>query len=148
MRWLPAVALLVLTPGCLQAASTSGGLFGEALDCSTDQQVVVSARKDVLMPADMPRDVRDSFSEPALVTVHAREGQTLHAVATWAEAGGEVAVQFDGPWDASVQTDNTWSGSGEVSAGEYTLELTGSPMAFEVTYTLYLAAIGCTPADE
>jgi hypothetical protein len=146
MRWLPAVALLVLTPGCLEASS-SGGLFGEQLDCSMDRQTVVGASKDFLMPADLPQDVRDSFGQDARVTVRARDGQTLQAVATWAEAGGDVAVQFDGPWDASVQTDNTWSGGGEVAAGEYTLELSGAPMAFDVTYTLYLTAYGCTPAE-
>jgi hypothetical protein len=145
MRWLVLAAFVVLTPGCLNASS--GGLFEAALDCSVDHQIVMAASKDLLMPADMPRDVRDSFGPPALVTVHAREGQTLQAVATWAAVGGEVAVQFDGPWDATVETDNTWTGGGEVSAGDYTLELTGSPMAFDVTYTLYLLASGCTPHE-
>jgi hypothetical protein len=60
---------------------------------------------------------------------------------------GELEVLFDGPAGNAIVTDNSWTSSGEVPAGDYSLELAGSPMAYDVTYTLYLVASGCTPTE-
>lgn len=146
MRWLPAVALLlVASAGCI--GPSSGNVFHIGEDCSSSRQIVTSASADVLLPATMPAEARDSFGPRASVTVTAREGQTVHAIATWVTVAGEVEVLFDGPTGTAIQTDNTWQSSGMVAAGDYTLELAGDPMAFDVTYTLYIVASGCTPVE-
>lgn len=142
MRWLLAAAVLLALPGCL------GPSMALDLDCSTNQQTVVAASADLLVTADVPDSMRTSFAHIARISVEAREGQTLTAHATWAAAGGAVNLLYDGPTAAAVVTDRTWTSTGEVSAGTYTLELEGDPMAFEVTYTLHLVASGCTPRDS
>lgn len=108
----------------------------------------MAASADLVFPADVPDEVKDPFGPTPRISVHAREGQLLHASAAWAPASGEVDVRFDGPGANEVETDLTWSSHGEVSEGDYTLELAGAPMAFEVTYTLTLVASGCTPFDD
>ena len=145
MRWLLAAVVLLL-PGCIQAGSGANPFhIGE--DCSSTQQTIFSTGADVLMPATMPEAVRASFGPLAKASVTAREGQTLLAVASWVPTAGDVEVLFDGAGTNQATTENAWTSQGEVEAGEYTLELVGDPMAFEVTYTLYLSATGCTPID-
>jgi hypothetical protein len=141
MRWMPA-ALVLLLPGCLGSPIDP---FAASVDCSVDRQVVVSASKDFLFPSSMPEEARESFGALAKVTVHAREGQKVQAIATRVAGAGGVEVDYDGPRGTAIETDNSWTSDGEVSQGDYTLELVGSPMAYEVTYTLYLTAYGCTP---
>ena len=145
MRWLLA-ALALLAPGCIDPSVDAFEIGRQ--DCSSSQQAVTSADTDVLLPSSVPDDVRESFGPLARITVHAREGQTLQAVATWVEVAGDVEVLFDGPGRNVVESDNGWVSTGVVGEGDYTLELAGSPMAYDVTYTLYLAAIGCTPAED
>jgi ABC-type uncharacterized transport system auxiliary subunit len=145
MRWVLA-ALLLLVPGCI-SGSPAANVFNIGQDCSSNQQTVVATSGDVLLPATMPASMRESFGPRAVVSVTAREGQSLLAVATWAPSAGEVEVLFDGPGTNQATTDYAWTSQGEVEAGDYTLELVGDPMAFEVTYTLYISATGCTPVD-
>ena len=145
MRWLAAAALPLLFAGCLG----SPGSFLDAsavVDCSSQHASVVSARTDVLLPADVPDEARSAFGPIPRITVHAREGQTLTATAVYVPTSGEVDVLYDGPHSNQATTDMTWQSSGEVSEGDYTLELEGAPMAYGVTYTLFLVASGCTPA--
>ncbi|MEA3136347.1 MAG: hypothetical protein QOC71_628 [Thermoplasmata archaeon] len=143
MRWMLA-GLALLFAGCLGSPAS---VFGAAanLDCSTNQAGVVSASSDVVFPATVPDDVKASFGPIPRVTVHAREGQRLQAVATWVPTTGDVGILYDGPRSNAVETDLSWTSYGEVSEGDYTLELQGTPMGFGVTYTLYLVATGCTP---
>lgn len=146
MRWLLAAAVMsVAAAGCIGQPSANVFHIGE--DCSNSRQIVTSASADVLLPAAMPTDVRDSFGPRTSVTVTARDGQTVQAIATWLPVAGEVAVLFDGPNGNAIETDNSWHSSGVVDAGEYTFELAGDPMAFDVTYTMYLTAYGCTPIE-
>lgn len=145
MRWMLApLALTLAFAGCLDASPASVFSHGSQ-DCSMDQQVVANAEAEVLLPDGTPEEVRQAMGSVARVTVHAREGQTIQAVATWGAIGGEVTVLYDGPHSAEASTDQTYSAYGEVAEGNYTLELVGDPMAFEATYTLYLIAMGCTP---
>jgi hypothetical protein len=142
MRWILACLGLLLLPGCFGSPL---GAIQASVDCSVDRQVIVSASKDFLFPSSMPQDARESFGTLAKLTVHAREGQKVQAVATWVASGGSVDVEYDGPRGTAIETDNSWTSDGEVGSGDYTLELVGSPMAFDITYTLYLTAYGCTP---
>lgn len=137
------LGLLALLSGCI-ASDGSSVLGGGVIDCSTSSEVQVASNADVLLPADVPDQAREPFGPIPRATVHAREGQKLDAVATWQAAGGEVGVLFDGPAGNVVTTDNTWTFSGMVPEGDYTLELEGDPFATQVTYTLYLVASGCT----
>lgn len=145
MRWTPVAGLLLAAAlsGCI--GSPSSDVFHVGQDCSRDQQVVTTASADVLLPAALPTEVRESMGPRAFVTVTAREGQTLQAVAAWVPVAGQAEVQFDGPARNAVATDHSWSSSDVVPAGDYTLEIVGSPMAYDVTFTLYLVASGCTP---
>lgn len=146
MRLLAAAAVLLFLPGCL--GDPPGFFESSELDCSADQRIVQAASADVLMAEGVPTEVRDQFGE-ARVTVHARAGQTLTAIATWSQMTGDVDVAFDGPRGSETRVERTWASSnGEVtSTGDYTLELVGDPMATQVTYALYLVANGCTPMD-
>lgn len=145
MRWLlPLAALPFILAGCLGSpASVFDSHRGE--DCSVNQAGLVAASADVVFPSEVPDDVKQQFGPVPRITVHAREGQTLHASASWAPVSGDVGVVFDGPSGHQVVTERTWSSFGEVSEGDYTLELEGTPMGFQVTYTLQLVATGCTP---
>jgi hypothetical protein len=149
MRWpsLPAAVLIAVAPfalaGCL--GSPSGVFAGVHEDCSTSEAALVGANTDVIFPGTVPDDVKGQFGNLPRITVHAREGQKVQAVATWMPLSGEAEVSYDGPRSAQVETGRTWTSFGEVSEGNYTLELQGTPMAFQVTYTLYLIASGCTP---
>lgn len=141
---LAAAILLVASAGCLGPGSAFEAV---GLDCTSTYQTVAATNADVLMPATMPGAMRESFGPRALVSVTAREGQTLTAAASWVPTAGAVEVLFDGSGTNRATTDLAWSSSGEVPAGEYTLELVGDPMAFQVVYTLYLSASGCTPSE-
>lgn len=140
LRWL-VLAAIPLFAGCLDDPR-----FGPvAMDCSDDSQVIVGAHREILYPSSAPDEVRVTNSR-AVATVTARDGQTLVAQVTYSVAYGEVNVLLDAPHENQAQTQGTWSSQGEVSAGDYTLELEGSPFAFEVQYTIVLVAYGCTPA--
>ncbi|MFA5943132.1 MAG: hypothetical protein WC876_01560 [Candidatus Thermoplasmatota archaeon] len=143
MRWLLAL-LAIAVSGCIDS---SGGVFQVGLDCSSNQAVVVAAQADLLMSASVPDEVREPFGPIARITVPARAGQTLTAVATWAAAGGDINARYDGPTASEVETGQTWSSTGGrvQTTGNYTLELEGAPIAAQVTYTLSLIASGCTP---
>lgn len=147
MRWLLAPLVLTLSfAGCI--GSSPASVFSHVgEDCSIDQATVANAEAEVLMPDGTPEEVRQAMGSVARLTVHAREGQVVQAVATWSPIGGEVRALFDGPHSAEVATDRTYSAYGTVSEGDYTLELVGDPMAFGVTHTLYLVAMGCTPVE-
>ncbi|MHB1262211.1 MAG: hypothetical protein ACYC2H_10915 [Thermoplasmatota archaeon] len=145
MRWLLAPLTLTLAfAGCIDASPASVFSHGRE-DCSIDQKAVANAESEVLMPDGTPEEVRQAMGSVARITVHAREGQIVQAVAAWSAVGGEVEALFDGPRSTEAATDRTYSSYGEVSEGNYTLELVGDPMAFGVTYTFYLVAVGCTP---
>jgi hypothetical protein len=148
MRWsLPAAVLLAIGPfalaGCL---GSPGGVFaGVHEDCSTSESSLVAVSADVIFPGSVPEDVKAEFGTLPRITVHAREGQNVQAVAAWAPMSGLAEVAYDGPRQDRVETSNSWTSFGEVHEGNYTLELQGAPMAFEVVYSLYLSASGCTP---
>ncbi len=146
MRWLLAPLVLTLAAsGCIDSSASSVFFNAGGEDCSIDQATVANAEAEVLMPDGTPEEVRQAMGSTARVTVHAREGQIVQAVAAWGAVGGQVDALFDGPHSSEVATDRTYSSYGEVSEGNYTLELVGDPMAFGVRYTLYLVAVGCTP---
>jgi hypothetical protein len=142
---LVAAFLLLAFAGCV--GSPASVLDGRQLDCTSNHQTVASTETDVLMPGTMPESMREAMGPRAKVSVAAREGQTLLAVATWTSAAGGVEVRFDGSGMDQSSTDQAWTSQGAVHAGNYTLELVGDPMAFEVVYTLYISASGCTYED-
>lgn len=144
MRLL-APASLILAASLLSGCLSDSPLGHVELDCSEDSQITVGASREMLVPASTPDQAR-LVGGPARATVTAREGQTLYAQVTYSMVSGEVNVLFDAPHENQATTDRTWNSQGEVSAGDYTLELEGAPFAFEVTYTMVLIATGCTPA--
>lgn len=146
MRVPPLAALAVLLcaggAGCIEASSSASDR-----DCTSANHSIVAARSDLLLPAAATDASGNPFGGEARVTVLARAGQTLTAVATWQVQGGEAQVVFDGPDGDEVRTGGTWTHQSEASSdGRYTLQLEGAPLAMGVAYTLYLDASGCTPA--
>lgn len=141
MRWLaPAAAFLVLVlSGCISGSSSY------SQDCSSSTNQVVSVQRSLLLPEE-PTDT--PYEEGGnRISIVAREGQDIVAVAIWNVAAGAAQVNFDGPSHHQASTQKTWTMTTYgVPAGEYSLEMVGAPFAFEAIYTMQIVASGCTPA--
>jgi hypothetical protein len=141
MRGILAVAAclsIVALSGCVAEAT------GIGQDCTSSITQVVAQSKSVLLPAaatDGP-----PYSDATKIVVHARQGQNLQAVAMWTQDAGTAQVVFDGPAGHTTSVRTLWMSTAVgVPAGDYTLELEGTPVAFGVVYTMQLMAYGCTP---
>lgn len=141
MRWVLAAAVVSLLglSGCIS------GVDGSSLDCSSSSNAVDNVYRSMLLPeepTDTPYD-----DDGNTITVQAREGQDILAIAVWKVAAGQAQVNFDGPRAHLVSTQNSWTmTSYDVPAGQYSLTMVGAPFAFDVGYSLQIWAVGCTEA--
>jgi phage baseplate assembly protein gpV len=142
MRWLlavVAVSFLALS-GCVSVDGSS------ALDCTSSSSQAVGVQRSMLLPEEPAETPYDEDGNT--ITVQAREGQDIVAVAIWKVSAGQAQVKFDGPSTHLVSTQDTWTMTTyDVPAGEYSLTMVGSPFAVDVGYTLQIIASGCTPVE-
>jgi hypothetical protein len=141
MRWsAPAAAFMVLIlSGCVS------GNLASSQDCSSSTNQVAAVQRSLLLPEEPPGSPYQEDGNR--ISVAARAGQDLVAVATWHAAAGAAQVNFDGPSTHQVSTQKSWTMTTyDVPAGEYSLEMVGAPFAFDAVYTMQIVASGCTPA--
>ena len=141
MRWVlaaAAVSLLGLS-GCVSIDGASD------LDCSSASNGAENVYRSMLLPQepmDTPYD-----DDGNTISVQAREGQDILAIAVWKVAAGQAQVNFVGPTAHLVSTENSWTMTTyNVPAGEYSLTMVGAPFAADVGYSLMIWATGCTEA--
>lgn len=150
MQWFTLCAVVVAAglSGCLEANAGGSNPFGlgNASTCAgVDPQLAnESGQYGLILPATASETSGEAVAPRIRVTVDALEGQTLVASASWVAQSGIANVLFDAPAGGiESETTNSYSWTGTVPAGRYTLEIEGDPMAFNVVASVSLVATGC-----
>lgn len=153
MQWFTLCAVVVAAglSGCLEANANGSNPFdfGSPSTCAgVDPQLATeSGQYGMILPATAAETSGEAVAPRIRVSVDAMAGQTLVASASWVPQTGIANVLFDAPAGGiESETTNTYSWTGTVPAGRYTLEIEGDPMAFNVVASVTLVVTGCPTA--